>query len=200
MKTASLAPLAALALVTACQVTVKDTQTPEPEGEETAPPAQTAAPAPAPTSEPDPSVAEKLEKLKGQKMCTTMGCIDGLTVDVDKQVWPKGKYKFVINADDKSTTCEGALPLPACDKGKALTCKGDVDVMIAESGCALPPEQHGFGTLTFKGMPKKVRVVVTRDGKEFAKGDFTPSYKKVQPNGPDCEPTCNHASEKMTVR
>lgn len=186
----------------ACQVTVKDTQTPEPEETEPEPTSTAAQPEPtaAPSAEPASETTGKPDQLQGQKVCTQMGCVDGFNVELEPKAWPKGKYKFVVTADDKSTVCEGALPLPACDKGNALTCKGDVKVMIAESGCALPPDQQGFGPINFMGAPKKVRVVVSRDGKGAGKADFEPGYKKVQPNGPECGPTCNFASDKMTVK
>jgi hypothetical protein len=198
--------LVALALC-ACQVNVREGETPEPEPDPAAEPQQAGPDTPVspadPPGTPDPSskpsTGEMLDKLKGQKVCTQMGCIDGFHVDVEPQVWPKGRYKFTIAADDRNMICEGSLPLPACGK-QALACKGDVEVMIAESGCALPPEQHGFGGFTFKGAPAKVSITIARGGKEVAKGTYTPAYKKVQPNGPECQPTCNHASDKLTVK
>jgi len=199
---AHLVALVSLVLA-ACQVNVREGETPEPEPDPAAEPQQggpdtPVSPAdPAPTGK--PSKDEMLDRLKGQKACTQMGCIDGFTVDVEPQVWPHGQYKFTIAADDRNTICEGALPLPACGK-PALTCKGDVEVMVGESGCALPPAQHGFGGFTFKGAPAKVSIAITRGGKEVAKAAYTPAYKKVQPNGPECGPTCNHASDKLTVK
>ena len=187
-------------LLGACQVTVKDSHSAEPEPEDNEPATTATAaepPAPVPSTEPTGGL---IDKIKGQKICTEMGCIDGFNVELEPKAWPKGKYKIVVTADDKSTTCEGALPLPACDKGKALTCKGDVKVMVAESGCALPPDQQAFGPFNFMGTPKKVGIAISRDGKSVAKADFQPAYKTVQPNGPECAPTCNFASDKMTVK
>ncbi len=200
MRTALAVTVLVAGFVGACQVNVKDSETPEPGDNEPAPTSTAADPAPtaAPTTSAQPT--DTLDKIKGQKICTEMGCIDGFNVEVEPKAWPKGKYKILVTADDKSTVCEGALPLPACDKGKALTCKGDVKVMVTESGCALPPAEQGFGPVNFMGAPKKVRIVVSRDGKEVGKADFEPGYKKVQPNGPECGPTCNFAADKMTVK
>lgn len=202
MRTALAFSLFVAGFVGACQVNVKDTQTPEPEEIEPEPTSTAAQPEPTapPAAQPTAEADGKLDKLKGQKICTQMGCMDGFHVDVEPQAWAKGKYKLVISADDKTTTCEGSLPLPACDKGKALACKGDVEVMIGESGCALPPEQQGFGPFNFRGNPKQVKIAISRGGKEVAKSEFSPAYKTVQPNGPECGPTCNSASEKMTVK
>jgi hypothetical protein len=203
MKTALAVSVLAAGLLGACQVTVKDSGSLEPEPEDNEPaPTSTAAepPAPVASTEPTGAPSDTLDKLKGKKICTEMGCIDGFNVEVEAKAWPKGKYKIVVTADDKSTTCEGALPLPACDKGKALTCKGDVKVMVSENGCALPPDQHGFGPFNFMGTPKKVGIAISREGKSVAKADFQPAFKTVQPNGPECGPTCNFASDKMTVK
>ena len=179
----------------ACQVTTKEPASPEPEPEPTA--------SETPTSPSDasgkPSEGDMLEKLKGQKICTEKGCLDGLHVEVDPQVWPKGRYQLEIEADGKKSTCEATLPLPACGT-RAVTCKGDVEVMVGESGCALPPEQQGLGPFNFKGKPSKVSIRVKRDGKEVGKAGLSPAYKTVQPNGPDCPPKCEQASDKIAIK
>ncbi len=194
--------LPGLLLAVGCQVTVRDADPPDPEGPTA--PAATAQPTAQPTSsggglsDADKDALQK--KLAGQKICTQMGCIDGYTLEVSPAAWPKGKYVLSLEADGKRSTCEATLPLPACDKGRAVTCKGDVEVLVGESGCALPPEQQGLGPLTFKGAPAKVSVAITRGGKEVGKGTFTPTYKTVQPNGPDCAPTCKHGTDSLTIK
>lgn len=128
-----------------------------------------------------------------------MGCVDGLHVELEGPQ-PKGAYEIAVEADGKRATCRVSLPLPACDKGPAVQCKGDVEVMIGEKGCALPPDQHGFGPLNFKGAAANVKVSVKRAGKEVGAGTFSPTYRTVQPNGPNCPPTCKQARDKITVK
>jgi hypothetical protein len=197
MKPRALCAIALFVGLAACQITTTEPVSPEPEPE----PAATQAPAPVATSAAStkPSEGDLLDKLKNEKVCTEMGCVDGFHVGVDPEVWPKGRYQLELEADGKKSTCEASLPLPACGK-KAVSCKGDVEVMIGESGCALPPEQHGLGPFTFKGKPAKVAITVKRGGKEVGKASFSPAYKTVQPNGPSCPPTCEHATDKITVK
>lgn len=199
MKNRAIAALTLTLAISACQVTTREPATPEPKPEPD--PTAPALPSPDPSGDPSarPSESEMLDRLKGQKICTEMGCIDGFHVDVEPQAWAKGQYKLVIEADGKKSTCEATLPLPACGK-QAVSCKGDVQVMIGESGCALPPDQQGLGPFNFKGAPAKVSITVSRGGKEVGKGTFSPTYKQVQPNGPSCPPTCNHASDKITIK
>jgi len=130
--------------------------------------------------------------------CTEMGCINGYTVSLEPTAhWPAGKYQFDFEVDGKKGSCSGSLPLPACGQN-ALSCTGAAPA-IAESGCALPPAEHGFADLRFDGSAQKVNIKVMRNGKQLAKRDFQPAYKKVQPNGPDCEPICDNAHDTMKI-
>src|SRR5690348_5669601 len=80
----------------------------------------------------------------GSGICTTIGCVDGLAVRFDPATtWKPGKYVFSLEADGVTQTCTGTLPLPPCGPAGSLSCTADV-AMIGESGCALPPSQHGF--------------------------------------------------------
>jgi hypothetical protein len=92
------------------------------------------------------------------------------------------------------------LPLPPCEKGAATVCKGDVAVLVGERGCALDPAAHGFGPLTFKGAPARVRVAVRKGSAELGAATFTPTYRKVQPNGEGCGPVCQHATERLELK
>ncbi|HTJ85379.1 MAG TPA: hypothetical protein VL400_26860 [Polyangiaceae bacterium] len=184
------------ALVAACNVTVeKDTAMPEPTAAVTADPIATAEPTATETSAPTAA------PTGAQKMCTQMACVDGLNIDFEPNgPMKKGKYTFTIEADGKKQECTGSLPLPACEKGRALTCKGEGDAMIMESGCALPPDQQGFGPIMLKTGPAAVKITVKKDGATIGTADLKPSYRTVQPNGPDCGPTCKQASEKIAIK
>lgn len=136
----------------------------------------------------------------GGHACTAIGCQDGLTVEVAPEApWPPGDYRFVVDADGATTTCTGSLPLPEC-QSRAITCDDEGVVMISESGCALPPSQHGFGDLHFDGMPASLTVEVFHQQRSVGRASFTPTYQTVQPNGPECEPTCRNAYVRMALR
>lgn len=130
-------------------------------------------------------------------MCTQIGCTDGLAITLDAQAWPHGDYVFRVQADDTTVTCRGALPLPTCGTA-AIRCDS-LGVSIGESGCALPPAEHGFGEMHIDGHPARVEVAVEFAGKTAVTYASEPVFQTVRPNGPECEPTCRHAAITMKI-
>ena len=136
----------------------------------------------------------------GGKVCTQMGCIDGLHVNLAKVTpWTAGSYSFAFELDGAPVTCTGALPLPACDQSPALRCDVEGKVQIGESGCALPPEQHGFSDIQISGEPAKVKLTITREDQQLHSGELTPTYVTSRPNGPGCEPECRGANAEVAL-
>jgi len=134
------------------------------------------------------------------RACTEIGCMNGFSVDLQSAGgWKPGRYRFEFDLDGTVTTCEATLPLRACDAGPSVTCSPNGAVTIGESGCALPPEQHGFTVFTMLGMPRSVKVRIARDGQTLAEQTSTPSYRKVQPNGEGCPPICEQGNEVLRV-
>jgi hypothetical protein len=131
--------------------------------------------------------------------CTQIGCSDGLAVAfVPSSGWKPGHYKFEVNVDNELTLCEGNLPHASCDV-PSLTCSPTSGrVAIIESGCSLPPAQHGFSGMAVAGPPAKfVSIRATLDGAGLVDTQFVPAYQSVQPNGPSCPPVCMQAVEKV---
>ncbi len=140
----------------------------------------------------------------GAKVCTQIGCIDGLRVNLTKPTpWAAGNYTFTFALDDAPVTCTGALPLPACDQGPALRCQGDDKakrlVQIGESGCALPPEQHGFSDIQISGTPTKIQLTIEHAETVLHSSEFAPTYVTTRPNGPECGPECRSASTELAL-
>lgn len=136
-----------------------------------------------------------------QKICTAMGCVNGLNVSVAKATaWPAGVYDFVLDLDGTAVTCTGALPLKPCDEGPSLTCTPTDKVQITESGCALPTDQHGFGDIHIEGAPANVKLTIRTGETVLFENELRPEYRTLQPNGPDCEPTCRSASGAITLQ
>ena len=157
------------------------------------------APAEPASTEPSPSVDASIANVG--RVCTQMGCLDGLHVELATTAGlGPGTYAIELEADAAKGSCEVTLPLPPCDKGSATVCKGDVAVLVGERGCALDPAAHGFGPLTFKGAPARVRVVVRKGTAELGASTFTPTYRKVRPNGEGCGPVCQHATERLELK
>ncbi|MBL9105450.1 MAG: hypothetical protein JNL82_31230 [Myxococcales bacterium] len=138
----------------------------------------------------------------GPRACTEIGCINGLRVTMDKATaWAAGGYTFEIGVEGTKITCKGALPLKACDAGPSLQCDPADRVTIGESGCALPPESHGFSDIQFGGgePPREVELKIMKDGEALHTARLSPTYKTVQPNGAGCPPVCNNASETVQI-
>ena len=132
--------------------------------------------------------------------CTEIGCENGLRMALTKaSPWVPGTYVFAFELDGKPVECKGALPLQPCDAGSSLSCTPDSVVQVGESGCALPPEQHGFSDITVRGEPKQVTLKILLDDKPLASTDVTPNFLSSQPNGPGCEPTCRTASSEVAI-
>jgi hypothetical protein len=104
-----------------------------------------------------------------------------------------------VTLDGTKVTCEGQLPLPACESGAGFQCSPGAALRLGESGCALPPAQHGLAGIDIDTMPAQVRVAVRRGGVEVGAQELTPQYREARPNGPDCEPTCRQASATLTL-
>jgi hypothetical protein len=131
--------------------------------------------------------------------CTEIGCSNGLSLSFTKATtpWEPGMYQVDIDADGKKITCTTKLPLTASDPAPS-SCT-DANVLLGVSGSALPAAQQSLSELQFNTAPAHVTVTVTRDGAVIGTKDLTPTYKKSQPNGPDCEPTCNSASDTLPL-
>lgn len=135
-----------------------------------------------------------------------MGCVDGLRLELTPDSkWPAGAYRIEIEADGATQSCAAVLPLKACDAGQSVQCTGASLARIGESGCALPPGEHGLSDIQFSAAPKRVHVRISRDGASrgeiavIADQELTPEYRRLQPNGPDCEPVCNSASARLSL-
>lgn len=130
--------------------------------------------------------------------CTEIGCQDGLIVRVTPmEAWPHGEYRFDIEVDGEAISCTGSLPLPECGTS-GHTCDG-TGLVLTESGCALDPSQHAFGDIMFSSTPSSVSIDVELDEQAVGSGSWTPEYQTVQPNGPDCEPTCTNAAVDLPL-
>lgn len=135
------------------------------------------------------------------KVCTELGCKSGLDIELVRSTpWPQGSYRITLRLDGKSASCEGKLPLEPCERGPTFHCS-DASLSIAESGCALPPDQHAIGGLSSTVTEaSKASLVIEHQGALQATAQLTPAFQTVQPNGPGCEPVCQSASMRLTLR
>lgn len=130
--------------------------------------------------------------------CTMIGCLNGFQASFEtKGPLPPGHYVVDVEADGVRGSYEVDLPLPACDTHGKHT--GELKFGVGESGCALPPDQHTLSGLNIESTPKQVKVRVVRTGTILADVTLAPTYKESRPNGPQCEPVCNGASERIIL-
>jgi hypothetical protein len=140
--------------------------------------------------------------------CTLIGCEDGLKVELrPASGWPAGEYRFRIQTNELEVSCRGSLPLPSCvgssdpSSQENVTCSVEGVVRIVESGCALPAGAQAFPGIWFdpRLRPTRVEISITRDGQLLAEAEITPSFERVQPNGPACPPACDVAQAVLDV-
>lgn len=134
-----------------------------------------------------------------QNACREMGCESGFHINLPYDYhWQPGSYDFAVTMDGITQHCTGSLPFKGCDK-PGITCPG-TGVMIVESGCAMPPETHGFGDISVSAEAQHIAVTITRDGTLIGTGEWSPAYNTVQPNGVGCEPICRQASATLSLK
>lgn len=192
MTNGSLLLAAASLLAASCSTTVTR-EPPETDGPPaTQTPTATVEPVPtqvataAPTEEPAP------------KMCTKIGCSDGLSVGLDLPL-KTGKYLVEVEAGDKKGKCEIVVPFPACGT-PATRCEGTLPLFAAENGCGGPVDKMTFSPIRIGEAPESVMVNVKHNGVTVLGGLFKPEYKTTQPNGPDCPPTCKQAEHVLSAK
>ena len=121
--------------------------------------------------------------------CTEIGCSDGYTLILQPADtrFPEGRY-------DVHLTPEGEAK-----KSCFFVVSNEPD-KCASGHCVSAEDCNAIYTVGYK-FPDKVRisypvmeltltVEVERDDITIAKATFEPIYPTVQPNGPDCSPTC----------
>ncbi len=147
------------------------------------------------------AASEDAVSSPGGKVCTQIGCLDGFRIALEPAGgMPAGAYTFAVEIDGALTTCEGSLPLAACEAGPSVTCSSDA-VAIGESGCAMDPASQSFSDVIFQAPnnPEAVKLTISRDGAVIGEGEFSPEYRRVQPNGPECAPTCEQAEATLEL-
>src|SRR5689334_17290241 len=71
----------------------------------------------------------------GDRACTDMGCQNGLHLSWAQGPWKPGAYTIEVSLDGTKVTCEGQLPLPACESGPGFHCSPGASLRLGESGC-----------------------------------------------------------------
>jgi hypothetical protein len=130
-------------------------------------------------------------------MCTQIGCVDGLTLKVfPTHRWQPGDYLFEFELEGEKLSCKGQLPFRSCLEARNVQCSSE-RVRIVQTGCALPPAEHGFGNITIADGPRQIRIKIKRNDKITMERSLTPRYTILTPNGPECPPRCRQSTVKL---
>ena len=124
----------------------------------------------------------------GDLACTEIGCSDGYTVAVlaDGR-FADGLYTLDVTAGGETERCQFEI---AAGRIGAETCNA-----VYAVGASYPaPEAVAVSR---PPVATEVGIVVARDGAVLRDLTTTPAYGTVQPNGPDCPPTCRVARTEV---
>ena len=109
-----------------------------------------------------------------QKMCTLVGCIGGVSIDIaDLPSGAEYQVNLILPSGEMITQVCDANPEASLEK----SCNEN-GVFIALPTDVDPPES--------------ITIEVVVDGQTYTK-DFTPIYEEFQPNGEGCPPICYNA-------
>lgn len=127
--------------------------------------------------------------------CPAIACIDGLTIDFTSPLKTAGNYKVTILADGVKTVCEATLPFNGCSSEPPCS---NPSVLLMESGCALPTEEHMLTGLQFTNShPVNVSLQIERDQTVVASKMLDVTYKNASFGDPRCNISCQQANEKL---
>lgn len=127
----------------------------------------------------------------GLYACTEIGCSSGYTVSlVAADRFPDGAYDIALTTDGATEACQFEVA-----DGRLLsdeTCNAGYLIRAT----VLTLEAVG---ITYPMLTSEIEIVVSRDGSEIERLTTTPVYETVQPNGPDCAPTCRSAVTTIAI-
>jgi hypothetical protein len=129
--------------------------------------------------------------------CTEIGCTDGTSIGFDPPLSGEGTWLITATeADGSAVTCQLTIPF---DTVTGDGCSDPDRLMATASGTMLPVADQEIPDVFLPYVPDAIRISVSRDGVLVAEQDLTLVSETVQPNGPDCPPTCEVASETVSV-
>jgi hypothetical protein len=123
-----------------------------------------------------------LSRLPPRQACTLIGCSDSLTLEFSHPL----PQSYTIQL----STTGGESVQVSCPSGSVsgqASTGGNITARCQAGSLAL----EGF-------TPQQVTILVTWQSGSY-KQDANPSYQTVQPNGPNCPPTCRQATMPLSL-
>jgi hypothetical protein len=128
--------------------------------------------------------------------CTEIGCVDGLEVFFVGTDPGPGVYTVEIDLHGEFIHCQATIPL-GTDGDDGCT---DARVSLFLSGSALEADQQSVdGFFLDSTDTGAVAVTISHDAVQVGYAAFEPDYQTLQPNGPECEPTCSYATREIEL-
>ncbi len=132
------------------------------------------------------------------QQCTEIGCYDGYTLilrPADMR-FPEGRYDVHFTPEGKVTK-------------SCFFVVSDDPVKCASGHCVIEEDCNALYSMGYN-VPDNIRILypvtkvmltveVERDGVTTARTTFEPVYRTVQPNGPNCPPTCLQGKNVLIV-
>jgi hypothetical protein len=132
-----------------------------------------------------------------ESFCTLVGCSDSLTIEVvlGPATQRGGGWIVETTLDGRTTSCTIDVTTDSSDLIVDTTT--DCPSLTIFEG---DTSQDLVVAFAFEGSaPASASIKLTRDGTEVLSDTVSPSYVVSQPNGPDCEPTCRQATERLSL-
>jgi|GEM_PF-1389400 len=134
------------------------------------------------------------------KECTLVGCVEGVEISLQPPLTEEGTYRVVIETDDERLECEVDRHR-SCPNVYVQTPIRTYEIQAGDTTRTEFEELPGIESIHLEGRtPKRFTLSVFRDDVEVLRHTLEPTYRKSQPNGPECDGnySCRNADE--TVR
>lgn len=151
--------------------------------------------------------------------CTEASCSDSVYIGLayaDRR-WPDGAYELEVQFDDvkHKHTCAFRWPeaQPARGGSTVVPCEpSELEASLSQDAKCMeqrtsdavtqfcvPLEGQYILRLSRFGTPPGVELHLTRDGERLKDVSLDLEYVEERPNGPDCDPLCQHSSQELQL-
>jgi hypothetical protein len=149
--------------------------------------------------------------------CSTESCTDYASVFIDTNdgTWVDGEYSLELEGDGAMYSCTFTTPDDAPDEtgtSRPLDCTPAIDAFLVpycesyeigkppSENCSPRPGKF-YLEARIPGTPMNLHIVLNRgDETVLERTSFIPLYATVQPNGPECGPTCQQYGTGYTIK
>jgi len=120
--------------------------------------------------------------------CSLMGCADGATVSLEPPLTEEGAYRVEVDIDDETLGCE-VVRNRICENGIWVQMPSrSSEVGEGDAKRIKVVELPGIESIRLDSRtPESFTLRVYRDEALVLSETVTPSYRKYQPNGPECD-------------